>query len=41
MTEDPIAGGYEIAAVVHSDDLRLVAQTPGGQRLAFQEMDPD
>ena len=35
MSEDPVVGGYEIAAVVHSDDLRLVAQTPPGQSLEF------
>ena len=35
MSEDPVVGGYEIAAVVHSDDLRLVAQTPPGRPLEF------
>jgi allophanate hydrolase subunit 2 len=37
MVEDPIAGGYEVTAVVHSDDLRLVAQTPAGKRVHFIE----
>lgn len=33
MAEDPVAGGYEVRAVVHSDDLRLVAQTTAGMAL--------
>jgi allophanate hydrolase subunit 2 len=35
MVEDPIVGGYEVAAAVHSDDLRLVAQTRPGRPLEF------
>ena len=35
MPEGPTVGGYPIAAVVHSDDLRLIAQTPAGDELRF------
>ena len=35
MTEGPTVGGYAVAAIVHSDDLRLVAQTRTGRELRF------
>ena len=36
MAECPTIGGYTIAGIVHSQDLRLVAQTPPGGRLEFE-----
>lgn len=33
MAEAPTVGGYTLAGVVHSEDLRLVAQTRPGERL--------
>lgn len=33
MAEGPTVGGYTIGGVIHSEDLRLVAQTPPGGRL--------
>jgi biotin-dependent carboxylase-like uncharacterized protein len=35
MTEGPTVGGYTIGGVIHSEDLRLVAQTPPGGRLTL------
>ncbi|MDQ4144329.1 MAG: biotin-dependent carboxyltransferase family protein [Actinomycetota bacterium] len=35
MAEGPTVGGYSVPAVVHSEDLRLVAQTPPGGELHF------
>lgn len=35
MAEGPTVGGYRVTAVVHSEDLRLVAQTPTGGGLEF------
>ena len=35
MVEGSTVGGYEIRAVVHSEDLRLVAQTPPGELVEF------
>lgn len=35
MPEGSTVGGYKVAAVVHSEDLRLVAQTPIGQAVRF------
>lgn len=35
MAEDPVVGGYRITAIVHSTDLRLMAQAPPGTRLEF------
>lgn len=35
MAEGPTVGGYEVAAAVHSEDLRLVAQTRAGRALEF------
>lgn len=35
MAEGPTVGGYKVVAVVHSEDLRLVAQTPIGGPLRF------
>ena len=33
MAEGPTVGGYTLGGVIHSEDLRLVAQTPPGGRL--------
>jgi len=35
MAEGPTVGGYAVAATVHSEDLRIVAQTPTGRTLRF------
>jgi allophanate hydrolase subunit 2 len=35
MAECPTVGGYTIGGIVHSEDLRLVAQTPPGANLTF------
>jgi allophanate hydrolase subunit 2 len=35
MAEGPTVGGYAVAAVVHSEDLRIVAQTRTGRELRF------
>lgn len=35
MAEGPTVGGYTVGGVVHSEDLRLVAQTQPGGRLSF------
>jgi allophanate hydrolase subunit 2 len=35
MAEGPTVGGYTVGGVVHSQDLRLVAQTQPGGRLSF------
>lgn len=35
MSECPTIGGYTLAGLIHSEDLRLVAQTPPGGRLRF------
>jgi allophanate hydrolase subunit 2 len=35
MAEGPTVGGYTVGGVVHSEDLRLVAQTQPGGRLDF------
>lgn len=35
MAEGPTVGGYRVAAIVHSEDLRLVAQARPRDRLAF------
>ena len=37
MAESPTVGGYTIGGVVHSQDLRLVSQTPPGGTLNFVE----
>ncbi|MFN2640828.1 MAG: biotin-dependent carboxyltransferase family protein [Actinomycetota bacterium] len=35
MAEGPTVGGYPVPAVVHSEDVRLVAQSPPGTTLTF------
>jgi allophanate hydrolase subunit 2 len=35
MAEGPTVGGYSVPAVVHSDDLRLIAQTQPGGKIDF------
>jgi allophanate hydrolase subunit 2 len=35
MVEGPTVGGYRVAAIVHSDDLRLLAQAKPGTELTF------
>ncbi len=37
MAESPTVGGYTIGGVVHSQDLRLIAQTAPGGRITFVE----
>ena len=37
MAEGSTVGGYQVAAVVHSDDLRMVAQSRSGDNLDFIE----
>lgn len=38
MAEGPTVGGYPVAAIVHSEDLRLVAQTRAGSAIVFVEV---
>lgn len=40
MAEGSTVGGYELAAVVHSDDLRLLAQSKPGTALEFIPLQP-
>jgi allophanate hydrolase subunit 2 len=39
MVEGSTMGGYRVAAVVHSEDLRLIAQTPAGSPLKFVSLE--
>lgn len=40
MAEGPTVGGYTVAAVVHSEDLRIMAQSRPGKPIDFVSFDP-